>query len=56
MSKRVLLFLAGMLAGALLAQTPAVEAQAARLMFGSFSNSAKAIQVDTNGYVKVQVN
>jgi hypothetical protein len=53
--RNALLFLAGVVFGALLFHSPVAEA-AVDIMFGSNAGVAKAVQVDTNGYVKVQLN
>lgn len=55
MSKKVLVFLAGLLAGSLLAQTPALDA-ASNLMFGSYLNVAKAVAVSSTGQVLITTN
>lgn len=52
---KALLFLAGVLVGALLLQPQAVETATA-LMFGSYSNAAKAITVTSTGAVQVFLN
>lgn len=53
--RKTLIFVAGILLGAVLSQSHIAEA-ANELMFGKFGNAAKAVQVDTNGYVKVVLN
>jgi hypothetical protein len=53
--RNFLLFVAGVVFGALLFNSPAAQA-ANQLMFGSFSGAAKAVAVDTNGNVLVQLN
>lgn len=53
--RRVLVFLAGVVFGALLFRAPIAEA-AIDVMYGKFGNAAKAIQVDTNGNLKVVLN
>jgi hypothetical protein len=51
--RNFLLFLAGVVFGALLVHAPAVDAQMAHLMFGSNAGVAKAVAVDASGNIKV---
>lgn len=53
--RNALLFLAGVVFGALLFRSPVAEA-AVDIMFGSNAGAATAVTVDTNGYVNVVLN
>lgn len=54
-SKAVLVFVAGILLGSVLAQSRVAEA-ASQLMFGSYNNAAKAVTVTSAGSVNVALN
>lgn len=53
--RKLLLFVAGMVVGALLSRTPVAEA-ASNLMFGSYMNAAKAVIVTSTGQVEITTN
>lgn len=53
---RVVTFILGAALGIVLARTPVVDAVEQALMFGSYNNTAKLIQVTSTGAIKAHLN